>query len=161
MLLFHTSWWQRACIRGMMQTLNLNAMPGIMGIATQELRAGMPGSLLRTSKEECFKNDHLDHVCAFQKLRKHHVSCLLKIVVKISMTYYLKKLPASFLKWSMHSLPYITHQATSGRKLYFKSSRHKNRSIFPIENGDLCFMWEILTTKHLLYFTYTNMKKMV
>lgn len=61
-----------------------------MGTATQECRAATPGSSLRKSKENCFKNEHLEHVCAFQKLRKHCISYLLKIVVKIPMTYCLK-----------------------------------------------------------------------
>lgn len=70
----------------MLQRLNVNTVPGTIGTANQELRAGMPGSPLRKSKQEFFKNEHLKHVCAFQKLRKHCMSCLLKIVVKIPMT---------------------------------------------------------------------------
>jgi len=43
MLLYHTSWLQRACMRGRMQRLNLNTISVITGIVTQELTTTMPG----------------------------------------------------------------------------------------------------------------------
>lgn len=147
-------------MRGMMQRLNLNTVPGIMGTATQELRAGMPGSLLRKSKE-CFKSEHLEHVCAFQKLRKHCISCLLKIVVKIPMTYYLK----NFLHLSLSEVCILCptlHIKQLPEGSYILSHQSTRTRVFFISRmGDLFLTQGILTTKHLLYFTHTNKKKIV
>lgn len=132
-----------------------------MGTETQELRAGMLGSPLRTSKEECFKNEHLEHVCAFQQLRKHCISCLLKIVVKIPMTYYLK----NFLHLSSSEVfilcPTLQIKQLPEGSFILSHISTRTRLFFLSRMEDLFFMQGILTTKHLLYFTYINKKKMV
>lgn len=105
-----------------------------MGTAAQELRVGMPGSSLRK-----FLRMNIWSMCAFQKLRKHCISCLLKIVAKTPMTYYFK----NFLHLSLSEVCILCptlHQAASWKKLYLKSSKHKNKSIFPIKNGG-CFLY--------------------
>lgn len=156
MLLFHTLQWQRACMREMMQRPNLNTVPGIMGTATQELRAAIPGSSLRKSKEKCFKNEHLEYVRAFQKLRKHCISCLLKIVVKIPMTYCLK----NFLYLSLSEVcilcPTLDIKQLPEGSFILSHQSIRTTVFFPSRMEDLFFMQGIPITKHLLYFRYTN-----
>lgn len=65
-----------------------------------------------------------------------------------------KQFPALSLEWSVHSLLYITHQITSKRKFYLKSSDHKN-NVLPLKY-EKCFLTSVQVSTY--YYT-SNIRK--